>query len=60
MTLRLKERELAVASASVAAGCTPCTDYHVKAAREAKLDDHDIRQAINDAVGVRQDALEVM
>ena len=60
MTLRLKERESAAVSASVAAGCKPCTDYHVKAAPEAKLDGHEIRQAINDAVGVRQDALEVM
>ena len=60
MTLRLKERELAAVGASIAAGCKPCTDYHVKAARAAKLDDHEIRQAINEAVGVRQDALEVM
>ncbi len=60
MTLRLKERELAAVGASVAAGCKPCTDYHVKAARKAKLTDGEIRQAIDDAMGVRQNALEVM
>ena len=60
MTFRLKERELAAVGASIAASCKPCTDYHVKAARAAKLDDHEIRQAINEAVDVRQDALEVM
>jgi AhpD family alkylhydroperoxidase len=60
MTLRLKERELAAVGASVAAGCKPCTDYHVKAAREAKLGDDEIRQAINDAMVVRQNALEAM
>jgi AhpD family alkylhydroperoxidase len=60
MTLRLKERELVAVSASVAAGCKPCTDYHFKAAREAKLGEDEIRQAINDAMSVRQNALEVM
>lgn len=60
MTLRLKERELVAVGASVAAGCKPCTDYHFKAARKAKLTDREIRQAIDDAMCVRQNALEVM
>jgi len=60
MTLRLKERELVAVGASLAAGCRPCTDYHVKAAREAKLDDVDLRRAMNVALAVRRDALEVM
>jgi len=60
MPLRLKERELIAVGASVAAGCKPCTDYHFKAAREAKLNDDEIRQAINNAMSVRQSALEIM
>ena len=60
MTMRLKEREMVAIGASVAAGCRPCTDYHVKAAREAKLTGGEIRQAIDDAMNVRQNALEVM
>ena len=60
MTLRLKEREMAAVSASVAAGCKPCTDYHVKASREAKLNDDEIRAAIDIAVDMRRSALEVM
>lgn len=60
MKLRLKERELVAVGASVAAGCKPCTDYHFKAAREAGLGDDEIRQAIEDAMNVRQNALEVM
>ena len=60
MTLRLKERELVAVGASVAAGCKPCTDYHLKAAREAKLSDDEIHQAINVAISVRQNASGVM
>ncbi len=60
MVLRLKEREMAAVGASVAAGCKPCTDYHVGASRKAKLTDGEIRQAIDDAMCVRQNALEVM
>jgi AhpD family alkylhydroperoxidase len=52
MTLRLKEKELVAVGVSVAAGCKPCTDYHVKAARKAKATDDDIRQAIADATEV--------
>ena len=60
MTLRLKERELVAVGASVAAGCMPCTDFHVVAARRAKAMDEDIRQAIADALCVRRSAAEVM
>ena len=60
MALRLKERELVAVGASLAAGCKPCADYHVKAAREAKLGDAEIRQAMKVALEVRQNALEVM
>jgi AhpD family alkylhydroperoxidase len=60
MTLRLKERELVAVGASVAAGCKPCTDYHVKAARKAKAADDEIRQAIADAMEVRGQAQAIM
>jgi len=60
MTLLLKERELVAVGASVAAGCKPCTDYHLKAARAARFSDDEIRQAIIVAMSVRQNALEVM
>ena len=60
MTLRLKERELVAVGVSVAAGCKPCTDYHVKAVREAKATDDEIRQAIDDAISVRRNASDVM
>ncbi len=60
MKLRLKERELVATGASVAAGCKPCTDYHLEAARGAGLGDDEIRQAVTDAMSIRQNALEVM
>ncbi len=60
MTLQSKDRELVAVAASVAAGCKPCTDYHLKAARAARLGDNEVRQAIIDAMSVRQTALEVM
>jgi len=60
MTLLLRDRELVAVGASVAAGCKPCTDYHLKAARAAGLSDDKIRQAIIVAMSVRQNALEVM
>ena len=47
MTLRLKEKELA--AVGVVTGCKPCTDYHVKAAREARASDEEIKQAVADA-----------
>jgi len=60
MKLRLKERELVAVGVSVAAGCKPCTDYHLKAARNAGLSDDEICQAVKDAISVRQNSLEVM
>jgi AhpD family alkylhydroperoxidase len=60
MTLRLKERELVSVGTSIATGCKPCTDYHIKAARAARLNDDEIRHAIKVAISVRQNALKVM
>lgn len=60
MTLRLKERELAAVGISVAAGCKPCADYHIEAARKARVADDDIRRAIAEGLGVRRHASEIM
>lgn len=60
MALTFKERELANIGASVATGCKPCTDYHFNKVREAGASDEEIRQAISDAMAVRDSAREIM
>jgi AhpD family alkylhydroperoxidase len=60
MALTLKENELAAVGISVAAGCKPCTNYHVREVRNAQATDPEIRQSIDIAVGVRKNATEVM
>ncbi len=60
MALTKKERELAAVGISVASGCKPCTNYHVKAVREAGASDDEIEQAVSDALGVRVAATRVM
>jgi len=58
--LTQKEGELVAVGASIAAGCRPCTAYHVRAARAAGADEGEIRQAVNDALDVRRSATESM
>jgi len=60
MSLTYKEKELANVGASVATGCKPCTDYHFNKVREAGAADEEIRQAISDAMAVRDCAREIM
>jgi AhpD family alkylhydroperoxidase len=60
MTITSKEKELAAVGMSVASGCKPCTDYHVKAARKTDASDVEIKQAMNDAFAVRRGATEIM
>jgi AhpD family alkylhydroperoxidase len=60
MVLRLKERELAAVGISVATGCKPCTDYHVKAARKARASDDEIGRAVAAALSVRTSATAIM
>ena len=55
-----KEQELVAVGASIAAGCRPCTAYHVRAARIAGADKEEIRQAANDALDVRRSATASM
>jgi AhpD family alkylhydroperoxidase len=45
MPITKKEKELAAVGISIAAGCKPCTDYHMKAVREAGASDDEIRRA---------------
>jgi len=60
VTLTAIERELAAVGISVASGCKPCTNYHVKAAREAEASDEEIKQAISDALRIRVTATDIM
>jgi AhpD family alkylhydroperoxidase len=60
MPITKKEKELAAVGISIAAGCKPCTDYHVKAVREAGASNDEIRLAIEDAVAVRNAATSIM
>ena len=56
MAIMKKEKELAAVGISIAAGCKPCTDFHMKAVREAGASDDEIRRAIEDAVALRNAA----
>jgi AhpD family alkylhydroperoxidase len=53
-------RELVAVAASVAAGCRPCTKFHVKAAQEAGATPGEIRRAVEDATAVTQSAASAM
>jgi AhpD family alkylhydroperoxidase len=59
-TLSQKEKELAAVAASIAAGCQPCTEHHVEAARNAGATEDQIRRAVDDALSVRQNSTRVM
>lgn len=60
MALMLKEKELVAVGASVAAGCKPCTNYHLKKVREAGASDEEIQQVVSDAMCVRNSAAAIM
>lgn len=60
MTVDGKEKELVAVGISVAAGCKPCTDFHVNAARKAGASDHEIERAMVVALSVRERATVVM
>ena len=55
-----KEKELIAIGASVAAGCQPCTEYHVKSARSAGACDRSLTLAVETALGVRDSATRAM
>ncbi len=60
MVISAKEKELIAVGVSVATGCEPCTDYHVKAVRKAGAVDDEIRQAVANTRSVRQHASAIM
>ncbi len=47
-------KELIAIGASVSANCHPCVKYHVGKAREMKIDEADIRQALEAGRMVRK------
>jgi AhpD family alkylhydroperoxidase len=49
-------RELIAIGASVSANCRPCVKYHLAKAREMKIEDSDIKQAIEVGQMVRKGA----
>ena len=54
------QQDLIAVGVSIAAGCKPCTAYHLKAARAAGASDEEIRQAVHHALDVRHSATEIM
>lgn len=60
MSLTMLEKELVAVATSVAAGCRPCTTYHLKEVRRAGATDADIEKAVAGAVCVRSSATEGM
>ena len=60
MPLTIKEKEVTAVGISVAAGCKPCTNYHVKAAREAGASIEKIKQAVAEALSVRNGSSKIM
>jgi AhpD family alkylhydroperoxidase len=59
-TSKTKERTLVALGASVAAGCQPCTEHFVRAAREAGACERSIALAVDAAVAVRENATRRM
>ncbi len=60
MAITPKERELIAVGISVAAGCKPCTNYHVKKARIEGADNVEISDAIAEAIHIRYRATDTM
>lgn len=58
--LTQKEKELVAVGASIAAGCQPCATHHFKAVRQAGATEAEIRQAVADALCVRNSATKIM
>lgn len=60
MAITSKEKELAAVGISIAAGCKPCTDFHVRKVRELGASDAEVKQAMTDALSVRRGATDIM
>jgi AhpD family alkylhydroperoxidase len=55
-----KVQEIIAVGASVAAGCLPCTKFHLRAASDVGAGEGEILQAVRVAVEVRRAATEIM
>lgn len=60
MSLTNKEKELVSVGASLAAGCKLCANFHFKEVQRAGASDDEIRQAMMDAIAVRDKARSIM
>ena len=60
MTMTTQEKELVAVAISVAAGCRPCTTYHLTQARRAGAIDAAIEKVVAGAICVRTSATEGM
>jgi len=60
MSITKKEKELTAVGISIAAGCKPCTDFHMKAVREAGAGDTEIREAVERSAALRAAANGIM
>ena len=49
-----RDRELVAIGAAIASNCVPCIEYHIPAARNAGLDEVEIREAISLADKVKR------
>jgi AhpD family alkylhydroperoxidase len=58
--LSYKEKELVAVGAAVAAGCIPCTQYHMKAVTETGATKDEITNAIDAALCVKSSAAGIM
>ena len=60
MPITKMEKELAAVGISIAAGCKPCTDFHMKAVRETGASEAQVRHAVEQAAAVREAAGGIM
>jgi AhpD family alkylhydroperoxidase len=58
--LSLKETELVAVGASVAAGCIPCTQYHVKAVQTAGATADEVTRVLDAALRVKEGTRAIM
>ncbi len=58
--LDVKTKELIAIGASVSANCHPCVKYHTTKAREMKIDEKEIMQAVDVGRMVRSGAANQM
>jgi AhpD family alkylhydroperoxidase len=58
--LDTKVKELIAIGASISANCHPCIKYHVAKAREMKIDEAEIHQAVEVGRMVRKGAADQM